>query len=239
MDNNQLNSLVASDLNEVERAVVLLWFEQHEGKLSGSDPSALADQLESAGAAKINRSRLRTRLQNDPRVVKASNGAFKLNPRRIQEARSIAEPLLGPARPTVAQGFIDAGIFENARGYVKNVVEQINVSYANDCQDCAAVMIRRLFETLLVDAFEKQNRLQEITDNNGNIFQLSGLIGALEKTQAFAVSRQTKQASSHLKDIGDWSAHNRRHRARKSDVDAVAKHLRIACSDLLHLAGQD
>jgi hypothetical protein len=42
-----------------------------------------------------------------------------------------------------------------------------------------------------------------------------------------------------LKDVGDWSAHNRRHRARKSDIDAVAKHLRLACGDLLHLAGQD
>lgn len=234
-----LHRLVASDLSEVEKALIVLWWDQRAGNTVGLTPREIATLLEGAGAAAINTSRLKSRLDVDPRAIKAGVSAYKLSARRAQEVHRLAEPLSGPARPDIAVQVIDAGLFNNAHAYVKNVVDQINVSYGNDCQDCAAVMIRRLFETLVVDAFEAKGCLPEITDTNGNIFQLSGLISALGRTTSFSVSRQTKQASTHLKDVGDWSAHNRRHRARKSDIDAVAKHLRLACGDLLHLAGQD
>lgn len=234
-----LQRLAASSLNETGRAAVILWFEQRSGNQVGLTPASIADELERGGSAGINRSRLKQRLDDDPRFIKATQGCFKLSPRRADDVGSLAEPILGPSRPTLNRELIDSGLFSNAHGYVKNVVSQISVSYENDCQDCAAVMIRRLFETLIVDAFEARGQLSEITDGNGNIFQLSGLISAVGRTQSFSVSRQTKDASKHLKDIGDWSAHNRQHKARKSDIDAVAKHLRLASGDLLHLARQD
>jgi hypothetical protein len=96
-----------------------------------------------------------------------------------------------------------------------------------------------LFETLIIEAFENQGALEELKRKDGELEQLSGLIRALENTKAFSVARQTKQAAKKLKDIGDWSAHNRRHVAVAKDIDDVRSHLRVACGDLLHLAGQD
>jgi hypothetical protein len=130
-------------------------------------------------------------------------------------------------------------MFDHSRGYVRNIVHQINVTYDAACFDCTAVMIRRLFETLLIETFEHQKAMTEITDKNGDIFSLSVLIARMGATTSFTVSRQTKQAATHLKDVGDWSAHNRRHIARRSDVEQAGRHLRLACSDLMHLAGQD
>jgi hypothetical protein len=100
-------------------------------------------------------------------------------------------------------------------------------------------MCRRLFETLIIEAFENQGALSELKRPDGELEQLSGLIRALERTSAFSIGRQTKQAAKKLKDVGDWSAHNRRHVAVAKDIDDVRSHLRVACGDLLHLAGQD
>lgn len=96
-----------------------------------------------------------------------------------------------------------------------------------------------IVQTLIIEAFENQAALHELKRADGELEQLSGLIKALERTTSFSIGRQTKQAAKKLKDTGDWSAHNRRHVAVAKDIDDVRSHLRVACSDLLHLAGQD
>jgi hypothetical protein len=134
---------------------------------------------------------------------------------------------------------LPAEIFTSARKYIQAVVRQINLSYDHGLFDCCAVMCRRLFETLIIEAFENQGALNELKRSDGELEQLSGLIKVLERTSALSVGRQTRQAAKKLKDIGDWSAHNRRHVAVAKDIDDVRPHLRVACGDLLHLAGQD
>ena len=228
-------SLCASELSEVDKAVVVIHL---IGAVDGTSTKEIASTLEAGGHAAINVSRLTKRLKLDKRVVNSAAG-FKISAKYRSEVTAASSPFSGPLRPANVGNSLDSGLFENARGYVTNVVEQINISYDNACFDCAAVMIRRLFETLIVDTFEKQNCLSEITTNDGNLLQLKGLIGKLRATPSFLISRQTKEAADHLKDIGDWSAHNRRHRARKSDIDLALKHMRLAASDLLHLSGQD
>lgn len=231
-----LAALVASKLTELDKAIVTIWSSSSPG--SPQTVASIASKLEAAGSPKINRARLKERLARDRRVVKDGDG-FRAAPRKVGEIAAMAEPITGPQRPPDSKSVLDSGLFEHAYRYVSNIAHQINVSYDSACFDCCAVMVRRLFETLLIDAFEKQGAISEIRNGNGEILPLSGLIAKLASTTSFTVSRQTKQASSHLKDVGDWSAHNRRHMARKSDIDAAAKHLRLACSDLLHLAKQD
>jgi hypothetical protein len=238
MDAAFVSRVAGSSLAELDRAIAVLFVMQQSAEFVSATAADIAATLEAGGCAGINRARLKTRLSGDPRTIKSGQG-YRVHPRRLDDVARLVAPLSGPTRPSSPRTLLDGGLFEHCPGYVRNIVEQINVSYAHACFDCTAVMVRRLFETMIVDAFEKQGALSEITDANGNLFQLSNLIKRLESATAFSVSRQTKQAAPHLKDIGDWSAHNRRHRARQTDIDAVIKHLRVASSDLLHLSGQD
>lgn len=231
-----LRPLVRSDFSEIDKAIVALWAINGEGP--GIQVAQIASILEASGAPKINRSRLKLKLEKDRRAVK-NGGNFRISPRKLPEVIEVSKKFLIPVRPDDPKSAIDSSIFDHAPGYVKNIVEQINVSYSNACYDCAAVMIRRLTETMIIDAFENRNSLHEVTDANGDIYSMTPLIKKLSSTNVFSISRQTKQAVPHLKDIGDWSAHNRRYRARKSDLDAAARHLRLVASDLLHVAGQD
>lgn len=230
-----LKQLVASSLPEIDKAALLLL---QIGGENGADEKVIADHLENAGSAKINRTRLKGKLKKDARIIQAKGG-FKIAPRAAAKLREQSKVFGGPSMPEPSQEILDSGLFANARSYTKHVVDQINVSYDNACFDCTAVMIRRLFETMVIDTFEHQAAMDEITDSDGAFLSLKPLIGKLKNTSAFTTSRQTKEAAMHLKDVGDWSAHNRRHRARKSDIDSAAKHLRLASSDLLHLSGQD
>lgn len=231
---NSLAALVQSPLAELEKAVITIVSIQ-DG--NGASVLEIAEILEGAGSAKINKARLRDRLERDRRTIKFGE-QFRISPKRLLEVKSLAEPFLGPVRPPDSMALLDSGIFSKSPKYVMNIVHQINISYTTACFDCAAVMIRRLFETMIVDAFEKQGVISEIQDANGEILQLSGLIAKLSSTKSFTISRQCRQAAPHLKNVGDWSAHNRRHKARKSDIDQAGPHLRLASSDLLHLSDQ-
>lgn len=231
----RVRALCESDLSEIEKALALTFHFEKNGDVT---VGKIVDALEGSGHAKINKTRLNKKITADKRFVKNGSG-FRVSPRFNEEARKIAAHFSSPERPLLSNFALDETLFSNARAYIKNVVVQINISYNYACYDCSAVMIRRLFETLVIDAFEKQGCLAEITKPDGNIHQLSGLISRLRGATQFSISRQTKEAADHLKDVGDWSAHNRRHRALKSDIDMAVRHLRLACSDLLHLAGQD
>ena len=229
----QNTRIIQSSLSELEKALVLLHLCESEDGLSEND---LADLMEGAGSAKINRPRLRSKLTKDSRCVK-SVGGFRIRATAHAKLERLSSGFAGPARPEILTEYLDSGIFADSPIYIKEVAAQINVTYQEACFDACSVMVRRLVETLIIETFENQNCLDEIRDPQGNLLTLKALIERLKSTKSFTVARQTKNALPSLKDIGDWSAHNRRHLARKSDLDRQQEKLRLASSDLIYLAG--
>ena len=234
-----LQNLIAAGTRHVDLAAAYIWASLPPNATEGTSVRTICQALEHAGTRPINQTRLRETLANERRFVRDRTGTFRISPKeraRLNEQfAELTQPDPAPDSGTV----LPTEIFVNARKYVQAVVRQINLAYDHGLFDCCAVMCRRLFETLIIEAFEKQGSISEIRRADGELEQLSGLIRALESTASFSVGRQTKQAAKKLKDIGDWSAHNRRHVAVAKDVDEVKAHLRVACGDLLHLAGQD
>jgi hypothetical protein len=178
-------------------------------------------------------------MASERRFVRDRTGTFRISPKERARLNEQFAELRQPDPVPDSGTVLPTELFTAARKYVQAVVRQINLSYDHGLFDCCAVMCRRLFETLIIEAFEKQGALDELKRPDGELEQLSGLIRALERTGAFSIGRQTKQAAKKLKDVGDWSAHNRRHVAVAKDIDDIKSHLRVACGDLLHLAGQD
>lgn len=128
-------------------------------------------------------------------------------------------------------------LFRNSRGYLKKVANQANGAYSQGWFDASAVMVRRLLETLIIEAFEKHGRSAEIQNKNGDFLFLRDLIGKTLSCSAWNLSRNTKQALPKLKDVGDKSAHSRRYNAVRSDLDSIKTDLRCVAEELLSLAG--
>ena len=137
-----------------------------------------------------------------------------------------------------AEGFFPATILAQAnRGYISAIGRQMNGCYSNGWRDACAVMMRRLLEIVIIEAFEKKGVSSKIKDADDNHFQLSKLIDLALAEPKFSLSRNTKRALPKLRDAGHRSAHGRYFLAAPEDIDKMQKDCRLALEEFLHLAG--
>jgi hypothetical protein len=137
----------------------------------------------------------------------------------------------------------DEGLFplsliaKTRRGYLMTVCRQMNGCFGSGWYDAAAVMMRRLLETSIIEAFEAHHLDGKIKNAQGDFFQLSELIVAALAETTWNLSRNTKKALPNLRDVGHISAHSRRYTAQKGDIVKVSQDARIAIEEFLHLSG--
>ncbi len=155
---------------------------------------------------------------------------------QIQEA---ADQVFGPpAEGTKPKSelVLLRSLCKGTRGYIESTVDQINGCYEKGWYDACAVMIRRLLETLIVEAFEHHKAGQLIQDSNGNYKPLSDLVGAALTCTKWTLGRSTKKSLAHLKQVGDMSAHSRRYIAHRGDIEKWIPDLRIAVQEFVYIA---
>src|SRR5258708_8647961 len=63
---------------------------------------------------------------------------------------------------------VPRSVVRSTRGYVEKVLNQANGSYEKGWYDACAVMIRRLIETLIIEAFEKHQIADKIKGPTGD-----------------------------------------------------------------------
>lgn len=139
--------------------------------------------------------------------------------------------------PSHEQPVIFMSLVSGTRGYLENLVHQINGSYEHGWYDACAVMIRRLTETLIIEAFEAHNLDTKVKNKDGDFLYLGDLINATLVEPSWNIGRNAKKSLKTLKDIGDKSAHSRRFIAHRRDIDNVISDLRIVVQELVYLAG--
>jgi hypothetical protein len=224
-------------LGAIDRALALLWFVGRDDPAVSMTAGAICTQVEMAGHPKQNSSRLEQQLRANRGTSKAGHNAWRLHPRNRRELDNKYAFALAPRPLTLSDSVLPTDLFSGTRDYIEKVVEQINKSYDAQLWDCAAVMCRRLLETLIVETYEKAGRAGDVKGNDGHFFMLNGLITALEKDTNISLGRNAMKGLKDFKQLGDLSAHNRRFNARQNDIDRVRDGLRVAAEELLHLAG--
>ncbi len=135
------------------------------------------------------------------------------------------------------QSVIPMYVVRGTRGYIERVTNQINGAYENGWYDACAVMIRRVLETLIIEAYEHHNLADRIKNVAGDFFYLRDLIDKCLQETAWNLSRNCRQAIPKLKDIGDKSAHSRRYNAHRGDIDPLLTDIRLVVQEFVYLAG--
>jgi len=128
-------------------------------------------------------------------------------------------------------------LVRGTRSYIEKIVHQVNGTYHNAWYDACAVMIRRLVETLLIEAFEHDHLDGKVKNGAGDFLQLDDLIGKALAEASWNLGRSTKRALGSIKRVGDRSAHSRRFIAQRQDIDRYIDDLRIVVQELTILAG--
>lgn len=161
--------------------------------------------------------------------------AFKLADAMSKEVENLALPP-SEGKPADTQKVVIFSLVKGTRGYIEKVVHQINASYEHGCYDACAVMIRRLIETLIIEVFEAYKIEARIKNSVGDFLYLGDLISKMLAETAWNLGRNTKTSLPKLKNVGDISAHSRRHNAHREDIDKLKDDLRIVIQELVTLA---
>jgi hypothetical protein len=137
----------------------------------------------------------------------------------------------------------DNGVFplvtlnQTKRGYLVAVGRQMNGCYSAGWYDACAVMMRRLLEASIIEAFEARKIDSKIKDGKGDFFQLTALIKVSLAENAWNLPRNVKKQIQTLRDLGHTSAHNRYFLAKQPYIDEVKGVYRETVEAFLHLAG--
>ncbi|MGV3582034.1 MAG: DUF4145 domain-containing protein [Methylophilus sp.] len=153
-----------------------------------------------------------------------------------QEANEIATPPL-EVQKSKHDYVLHREFFLGTRGYILQIVDQINLCYQHTCYDACAVMIRRLIEGLIIETYDKHKVENEICNSDGNYYFLDELISRFTSSPHWKIGRNTKSGLIKLKNIGDQSAHSRRYNAKRPYIDDVTHDLRVVTEEILYISG--
>lgn len=134
-------------------------------------------------------------------------------------------------KPT--NNLIDLSLLNSTPYYIKRISEQMNCCYDHGLYDACLVIMRKLFETLIIECYERFSCASEIKDANGIFYYFSELILLFLQSKHWSVSRNFEKQIKTVKKYGDLSAHNRRFIAKKSDIDAIKFDLRQCLQEII------
>ena len=232
------------DLNgksESERAKLICFYRYQEFQEREFSMSIISETLIQCGFSAPNTSRLKDKL------LKGKNKSFMLvknDKNRIEFIPVAVQSLvkeLGSAwndTETIISGseLLDENKFTGKRQYLDRLVKQINHTYANNCYDACAVLLRRLFEVLLIMAYQHLGIDNEIKDRAGNGYlMLEGIVNNAKTNDTLKMSRIKNEFDTFRK-VGNFSAHNITYTAGKKDIDDIKLDYRVMLEELYNKA---
>src|ERR1044071_10519286 len=91
---------------------------------------------------------------------------------QVDVAKELGPPEEGQLSAT--QEVVPRSVVRDTRGYIEQVANQANGAYEKGWYDACAVMIRRLLETLIIEAFEQHGGAAKIKTSAGDFMFLGG-----------------------------------------------------------------
>lgn len=225
------------DFNHAHRALAILWFLDSKSTDIVVSPGRLARLISNAGLGKPNSTELGAALQKTKHVLKVKDG-FKIKPVSRADVAGWVGHLAKVEPKPIDQdnGFIPKEVWQETRGYIERVAEQVNGCYEHRMFDGAAVLIRRLIETLLIECYEKLG-FQDYIKKDDRYFMLAAIVeDAIDNKRLSMLGRDVKSYLTKGKLMGDRSAHTRRYNAVKADLDGIRDDLRLTIDELINLA---
>lgn len=230
--------LSALDLSQVDLAVALLWFRNRLTPGIDATASELGAVLHSHSlTGPVNTSRLKMQLASHSGTVRGANpNSFKLKLSHVPTLDAKYIPMAGAKPPSVAHLLLPEAQTSGSRRYLERLSFQLNGCYEAGFYDGCAVLLRRMIESLLIDAFEKANHSDAIK-HQGEYVGFADVIGIACSGKFLKLSRGSSKALSSVKAVGDTAAHHRTYITVKSDIDEVSHDFRKLVSELMVLSG--
>lgn len=233
-------AVALDDHNQTKQAVLLCYLHNKCTDEQVFDMKGIQELFSDAGYSQINSSRVKKNLleKKQMRVPKGMKTSLEFVPAVYQELDQKYASLWEDMDTITSDSeLIDETKFGGKRQYLTQLIRQINHSYAHNCYDAAAVLMRRLFEVLLVLSYQHIGIDDEIKDSSGKGYvMLESIVGNAKNNQTLKLSRIKNEFDSFRK-VGNFSAHNITYTAGKKDIDDIKLSYRVMLEELYNKAG--
>jgi len=228
-----------SSKKEIERIALLTFFDL---KIKSKETFTLSEMgftLQELGFARPNASRLKDNLLKSKDFVRVSGttDTFKLHLRVVERLEREFPEISSKSEEVISDDTIlPEGLYKGTRGYLENLAKQINASYENRIYDGCAILMRRMFEILLVLTYRHLGREHEIQDADG-YKNLSTIINYTKSNRVVTFQKETEEVLDDFRQIGNFSAHKIQYNCKKGDIDKIRLPFRAAVEELLYQSG--
>lgn len=227
---------------EVERAKLLCFYHYKEDGDTTFTMANIAIWLEECNFSRPNTSRLKEHLIKGKgksffasRMVK---GALEFVPAVLQGLeRDFGTLWIDTVTIESNNELIEETKFCGKRPFLTRLIQQINFTYGNNCYDACAVLMRRLFEVLLVLAYQNKGIEADITKPDGSHKMLEGIVKDAVQNKTLGVPARISKNFDAFREVGNNSAHSITYTAGKLDIDNIARDYRVMMEDLYNRAG--
>jgi hypothetical protein len=223
-----------------EKALAILWYHDRQqtdvAMTSGQLTKVLTDHhLGTPHATQLGDAIRRTKLANE------NKNGFWLKPGSRKVIYQWLPSGIDGMQPEMdhAAGYLPDAVWIGTRKYIESVCKQLNGCFRSCYYDAASVMLRRLMETLIIEAYEHLKRESEIKDTDGNYYMLRHLVDRASGRPPHSglnLGRDAKKNLDDVKALGDKSAHNRRFSAHAPDLNNIQGGVRTATQELIQIA---
>ena len=227
---------------EVERAMLLCFYHYKENRETVYTMTNISLWLEECNFNKPNTSRLKDHLTKGKGksflLSKTAKGAIEFVPavRQVLE-RDYGALWVDTVTIKSNDELIEEAKFCERRAFLTRLIQQINFTYGHNCYDACAVLMRRLFEVLLVLAYQQKGIESDITKPDGSHKMLDGIVKDAIQNKTLGIPARISKNFEAFREVGNNSAHSITYTAGKLDLDNIVRDYRVMMEDLYNRAG--
>lgn len=226
---------------QCEKATLLLFYNYKENNIAVFQNKDIKNFFSDAGQRQtLNVSRIIKDLKSRE-IIRSINGArntYEFVPIHLQSLeREYAKLWLGTGYIESNSEVINESRYSCKRPTIDKLMQQINCCYANHCYDGCAVLMRRLFELLLILVYENCGIEDEIK-NGDSYHMLDKIVKNAKDNKTLKLSRN-KQKYDVFRNLGNYSAHGLYYVSSQKEIDNVKLDYKAMMDELFQKAGLD
>lgn len=227
---------------EIDRAKLLCFYHFKEDGESAFTMSNIATWMEECSFSKPNTSRLKLNLIKGKRkaflTTKADKNSLEFVPAVLQELeRDYGALWADTVTIESSSELIEESKFCGKRPFLTKLIQQINFTYGHNCYDACAILMRRLFEVLLVLTYQYKGLEAAITKSDGSYKMLEGIVKDAVQNKVLGIPARISKSFDAFREVGNNSAHSITYTAGKLDIDNISRDFRVMMEDLYNRAG--
>lgn len=229
-------------LSELEKVKLIIFYFQNNDREFQISINEISDYFDSLGMHKPNKTRLRNNIISSREFVRGKNpDYFRLHIKTFSSLFDLYSPILNEGNKEeikiTSDGLVlHKELYEKSRTYLINLANQINASYEHNIFDGCAVLMRRLFEILLIHSYENKQLSSLIKDSSGNYKMLVDIVNNAKTNSQLGLSRNTRDSLDEFRELGNFSAHKIYFNAKKNDIDRIILNYRACIEELLYIS---